>query len=174
MSKFLIKLSSLALALVVVSIGFSINVNASELELQELDSNDSVFDETQENEGVNDVEPGIGNKDLIIPYGTSKPSSIWNLSTKGRYSFKGSSNSSTLYTDYLLTGKSSVNIFVKNTDHQYSLKFKVKRKDLLLDNTIGSYVVPLGKSGTVNLTLNKSSNYYIEFTGPNNFSGYIQ
>ncbi len=79
MSKFFIKLSSLALALVVVSIGLSVNVNAAELELQELDSNEfknSVFDETQENEGVNDVEPGIGNKDLIIPYGTSKPAFV--------------------------------------------------------------------------------------------------
>ncbi|WP_301109404.1 hypothetical protein [Sporosarcina sp.] len=178
MSKFFTKLSSLALALVVVGIGLSVNVNAAELELQVLDSNEfknSVSHETQENIGVNDVEPGIGNKDLIIPYGTSKPTSIWNLSTKGRYPFRGSSNSSTLYTDYLLTGKSSAKIIVNNTDHQYSLKFKVKRKDLLLDSTIGGpYEIPLGKSISVTLSLNKSSNYYIEFTGPNNFNGYIE
>lgn len=178
MSNFFTKLSSLALALVVVSIGLSVNVNAAELKLQELDSNEfknSVSHETQENIGVNDVEPGIGNKDLITTYGTSKPTSIWNLSTKGRYPFRGSSNSSTLYTDYLLTGKSSAEIFVNNTDHQYSLKFRVKQKDLIFDKTVGGpYEVPLGRSGTVTVSLNKSSNYYIEFTGPNNFNGYIE
>lgn len=178
MSEIFTKVSSLALAAAVVGSGLSVNVNAAELESQVLDSNEfknAVFYETQENVGVNDVGPGVGDKDLIVPYGTSKPTSTWDLAKKGTYTFNGSSNSAgALYTNYLLTGKSSVKIFVRNNDHQYSLKFKVKRKDLVFDNTIKSYEVPLGKDGSYTLSLDKSSNYYIEFSGPNNFSGYIQ
>lgn len=177
MSKIFTKLSSLALATAVVGSGFSVNASAAELESQALDSNEfkiEVVYETQENVGVNDIGPGVGEPNQIVPYGTSKPTSTWNLSKKGRYSFNGSSNSSTLYTDYLLTGKSSVKIYVRNNDHQYSLKFKVKRKDLVFDNTVESYELALGKDTTINLTLDKSSNYYIEFTGPSTFSGYIE
>lgn len=177
MSKISTKLSSLALATAVVGSGFNINAGAAELEPQVTDSNEfktEVIYETQENVGVNDVEPGVGEPNLIVPYGTSKPTSTWNLSTQGRYDFNGSTSGPTLYTNYLLTGKSSVKIWVRNNHHQYSLKFKVKRKDLVFDNTIGSYEVAVGKDGTFTVSLDKSSNYYIEFSPPNNFSGYIE
>ncbi|WP_144787403.1 hypothetical protein [Lysinibacillus fusiformis] len=174
MSKIITKLSSLALATAVIGSGFSVNASAAEA----LDSNEfknEVVYETQENVGVNDVEPGLGEPNVIVPFGTSKPTSTWDLSTQGRYPFSGSANSAvSLYTNYLLTGKSSVKIYVRNNDHQYSLKFKVKRKDLVFDNTIGSYELALGKDTTINLSFDKSSNYYIEFSGPNNFSGHIE
>lgn len=178
MSKIFTKLSSMVLATAVVGSGFSVNASANSLESQILNSNEFVNEvvyETQENVGVNDVEPGVGEPNIIVPYGTSKPTSTWDLSTQGRYTFSGSANSFvSLYTNYLLTGKSSVKIYVRNNDHQYSLKFKVKRKDLIFDNTVKSYELALGKDTTINLTLDKSSNYYIEFTGPNTFSGYIE
>ncbi|MEK5147961.1 hypothetical protein MKX53_13160 [Psychrobacillus sp. FSL K6-4615] len=59
------------------------------------------------------------------------------------------------------------------------MKFKVKRKDLVFDNTVGTYEVKLKPDGSYNdglftLSLDKSSNYYIEFAGPNEFNGYIE
>lgn len=65
-------------------------------------------------------------------------------------------------------------IWVRNDDTQ-RLHFKVKRKDLLFDNQIGpTYEVGVGKSGSVNVSLDASSNYYIEFQGPCKFSGWIR
>lgn len=178
MCKILTKVSSLALAAAVVSSGFSVNASAAEVETLVLETNEVknvLIYETQENVGVNDVGPGLGN-DLIVPYGTSKPTDTWNLSKKGSYSFGGSLNTArSLYTDYLLTGKSKVKVEVSNNDHQYSLKFKLKRKDAIIDNQIGpTYEVPLGKTGYVEYELDKSSNYYLEFIGPCNFSGSIK
>ncbi|HDR4874908.1 TPA: hypothetical protein QCR24_005867 [Bacillus cereus] len=144
-------------------------------ELQGLTSNESkkaVFYDTQENAGVNDVGPGVGDPNAIVSYGTSKPTSTWNLSTQGGYGIEGSSNGATLYTNYLFTGKSSFTIKIRNNDN-ISLKFKLKRKDLIFDNTIGSYEIPAGKDGTVTVSVDKSSNYYLEFTGPNKFRGTI-
>ncbi|TGN30378.1 hypothetical protein [Lysinibacillus sp. S2017] len=180
MSKIFTKLSSLALATAVVGSGFSVNASAAELESQVIDSNEfnnAVFYETQENVGVSEVVPGVGNPNVIVPYGVSKPTSIWNLSSQGTYSFGGSSGGADLYTDYLLTGKSSVTIKVRNNDHQYSLKFVLKRKDLIFDTTVGGpwqVSVGPGTDGSVTVSgLDKSANYYIQFTGPNNFNGSI-
>lgn len=175
MSKMFTKLSSLALTAAVVTSGFSVNVSAAELESQGRDSNEfknAVIYETQKNVGVNDVRPGVGVPNGIVLYGTSKPDSIWNLSTQGGYGIEGSSNGATLYTNYLFTGKSSFTIKIRNNDN-ISLKFKLKRKDLIFDNTIGSYEISAGKDGTVTVSVDKSSNYYLEFTGPNKFRGTI-
>ncbi|MGG2109085.1 hypothetical protein ABFY60_01160 [Lysinibacillus pakistanensis] len=178
MSKIFTKLSSLALATAVVGSGFSVNANAAELESQVLDSNEfknEVFYETQENVGVNDVGPGLGDPNVIVPFGTSKPTSTWDLSTKGIYTFDGSSSGPTLYTNYLLTGKSSVEIYATNQNNQFSLKFKLKRKDLIFDSTIKSFEIPAGKDGTFTVpSLDTSSNYYLEFSPPNKFYGYIK
>lgn len=171
MSKIFTKVSSLALAAAVVGSGFSVNASAAELDANEFENVVS----TQENVGLNDLAPGVTNTDLVVPYGTSKPTSTWDLSKDGRYSFSGYLNSvRSLYTNYLLTGKSSVKIYVNNLDHQYSVKFKVMRKDLIFDNQIGSYSVAAGSSGVVTVSLDSSSNYYIEFQGPCDFSGYIE
>ena len=178
MSKIFTKVSSMALAAAIVGSGLSVNVDAAELESKVLDSNEfknAVFYKTQKNVGVNDVGPGVADKDLIVTYGTSKPTDTWNLSTKGSYYFEGYLNSvRSLYTNYLFTGKSSVRIDVWNKDNLNSMKFKVKRKDLIFDNTIETYTVKPGQDGYVNLTLDKSSTYYIEFLGPCNFSGTIK
>lgn len=174
------KLISLALATVVIGGGFNISASASESEAPikniDISENQEIIEiSNQENVGVNEVEPGIGDPNQIVPYGTSKPTSTWNLSTKGRYTFSGYLTSvRSLYTNYLLTGKSSVSIYVRNNGTT-SMKFKVMRKDLVFDNQVGStYQVSAGKSGTVTVTLDSSKNYYIEFLGPCDFNGYIQ
>lgn len=179
MIKFSTKLSAMALATAIIGGAYSVNASAAESELQLMDSNEStevVLFETEENKGVNEVAPGLGNPNEIIPYGTSKPEKTWNLSTSGRYGFSGYLNSArSLYTDYLLTGKSSVKIWARNHHHQYDLKFRLMRKDLIFDNQIGIYSVPVGKDGTVNVSkLDSSKNYYIEFIGVSDFSGYIE
>lgn len=180
MSKIFTKLSSLALATAVVGSGFSVNASATELESQVQivdisETQEIVKISTQENVGLNEVGPGVGDPNEIVPYGTSKPTSTWDLSTKGRYTFSGYLNSvRSLYTDYLLTGKSSVDIYVKNND-TIRLKFKVKRKDTIFDNQIGpTYELEAGKSGTVTVSLDASSKYYIEFQGSCDVFGWIE
>lgn len=178
MSKIFTKVFSLVIAVAIISSGFSVNASASELKTQKLGTNESenlVFSENQGNVGVNGVGPGQNDENLIVPYGTSKPTSTWNLATKGQYAFSGTINSSgSLYTNYLFTGVSSATISVTNSDHQYSTKFKVMKKGSLWDSSVGSYEVEKGKSATVSVTLDKSSQYYIQFQGPTSFRGYIK
>lgn len=181
MSKIFTKISSLALAAAVVGSGLSVNVNAAELEKKVPDSielKDAVVSETQENVGVNEVGPGVGDPNEIVPFGTSKPTSVWNLSTQGRYGFAGSSSSmATLYTNYLITGKSSFTINVRNY-HSTPLVVKLKRKDAIIDNTLGTYTVKrfTTSQDDLNVTwnVNSSSNYYLDFEGPSDFSGSFQ
>lgn len=177
MSKTFTKLSSLALAATILGSGFSINANAAELDSQ-VDSNEFKkveLHEVKQNVGVNEIAPGLGDPNQMVTFGTSKPTSVIDLSTYGRKSFEGYlTTARSLYTNDLYTGKSSFKIYVRNTGTD-TLTFKVKRKDAIFDNTVGTYEVNRGVGGTVTVSsLAKSSNYYIEFIGPANFSGWIE
>lgn len=177
MIKFFTKVILLVLATTIISSGFNVTTSASELKTQNLNTiniENVVNSETPNNIGVNETGPG---ENLIVPYGVSKPTSIWNLAKKGRYFFSGTNNSAgSLYTNYLFTGKSTFKISVKNTDHQVGTKFKVKKKGKIFDKQIGkTYVVKQGKSGQITIKkLDKSSKYYIEFVGPTKFNGSIE
>ncbi|QTD40355.1 hypothetical protein [Sporosarcina sp. Te-1] len=177
MSKISTKLTSLALATAVLGSGFSGNASATELESQvQNDGTQEIVEiSTQENVGLNEVGPGVGDPNEIVPYGTSKPTSTWDLSTQGRYTFSGYLNSvRDLYTNYLLTGKSSAEIYIWNNDTT-RLRFKVMQKNLLFDSQIGpTYELAAGATGTVNVSLDASKNYYIVFQGPCDVGGWIQ
>lgn len=75
--------------------------------------------ETQENVGVSALEETVE----VTPYGVLKPSSssVWNLYTQGRYDFSGNATGSDLYTNYYLTGKSSVKIVITNHSSKNNL-----------------------------------------------------
>ncbi|MEK5071690.1 hypothetical protein [Sporosarcina sp. FSL K6-1508] len=145
---------------------FSVNTFASAEE-----NGDS---EKHENVGLTEVAPGQPATGEITPFSTSYPTSVWNLSTKGKYPFGGAANNNILYSDYLFTGKSSVVIYVKNTSSTKNLNFEFKEKKLLVDSLrMGVTIVPGGEA-TIPLTLDKSANYYIQAAWPSKFEGYIQ
>ena len=102
----------------------------------------------------------------------NKPTNIWNLSTKGQYEFYGDANVSELYTNYLLTGASSVKISVTNNDVN-TLKIKLYKNGSLFSTSSVNIPAHGTTSWTVN-GLSSSSNYYIKFYAPCHFEGYIK
>ena len=103
-----------------------------------------------------------------------KPSKTWDLSSKGKYSFSGSSQAATLYTNYLFTGKTSVTIKINNNKNK-DVTVKYRRKDLIFDNTI--YTVTIKPNESEEFTINnldKSNKYYISFSGSCDVDGYIK
>lgn len=63
------------------------------------------------NVGVSYVSP----EETIETRGTSRPSKVWNIKSKGQYDFAGSSHYQNLYTNYKFTGKTSYKVYVENT-----------------------------------------------------------
>lgn len=129
--------------------------------------------ETQENVGVSALEETVE----VTPYGVLKPSSssVWNLYTQGRYDFSGNATGSDLYTNYYLTGKSSVKIVITNHSSKNNLEVSFMQLNTFLDTTIKNYTVTPGATLTAYPpTISSSEKYYLLFKGPSNFSGYIE
>lgn len=187
MNKTFIRLSSLALAAIIAVNGLAVNVNAAELESQVLDSDstfhekeesrvlesneakDEVFYEAEENVGVSVVED-INDYGV---YSTIKPILTWNLSKNGSFPFSGNSNRADLYTNYYVTGKSSIRIIVNNKNN-LPLTVSFKRANVLLDTNLQTYKIAAGRNLDVTWSVNSSSQYYLLFAGPSNFSGSIR
>lgn len=131
------------------------------------------LENTQENIGVSYDCPDQ-NESEIGTYSTSKPTSTWNVKSKGQYNFKGTSIHQTLYTNYKFNGKTGYTIYVKNTG---SHKITVKAKSGL--KTYASTSVGAGKTATLQVSgMSKSTSFYISFSTGNSysysFSGYIK
>ncbi|MFJ6264142.1 hypothetical protein ACIQGW_03865 [Lysinibacillus xylanilyticus] len=120
------------------------------------------------NQGVSEVEDNAG----VSTRGTTKPSTVWNLYSKGRYDFKGNAASSDLFTNYLLTGKSQFKIVVTNTNN-INLKIYLKKKGFI-DTTVWDHDLKPGNTLTGFPQVNSGDNYYLIFKGPSNFNGYIE
>jgi len=106
--------------------------------------------------------------------GVDKPTSTWDLSSKGRYNFSGEAYAVDLYTNYYLTGKSSVTISITNKSTSKSMKAKLFEKSAWF---ISESTVTVPANGTTTWTvsgLDKSAKYYIQFYNPCYFSGYIK
>jgi len=129
------------------------------------------------NKGVSYICPEEidGNVDSEVQvWSTSKPSNIWNISSKGKYNFEGVSYHQTLYTNYKFTGKTSYKIYVNNTGDN---KIKVKATNGV--TTYASTTVGAGKTATLPISgLSKSTKFYISFSTNNSYSysfyGYIK
>ena len=101
--------------------------------------------------------------------GVQRPSKVWNLKTQGKYSFKGSTTSQTLYTNYKFKGKTSYTFYVKNTG-KYALTVKAKR----LTKTYASTKISAGKSASVTFSdIKSTTEFYMTFEG-SSFEGYIK
>jgi hypothetical protein len=69
--------------------------------------------EAPSNVGVSFEEPYIKDGDIALAEVT-RPTKVWNIKTKGKYSFSGTPGSQTLYTNYKFKGKTSYTFYVKN------------------------------------------------------------
>lgn len=114
--------------------------------------------------------------------GTEKPatSSVWNLNTKGRYDFSGSSSDGqSLYSQYNFTGVNQITLYVDNKKN-IDLTVKVYKNVLGFDSLVDTFTIPANSSKTFNRgTWLEDEKYYLvfssgTFTSNLNFSGYIE
>lgn len=126
-----------------------------------------------ENYNVTDKPCYIGSSP-VSPYSIEKPSKEWNLKEDGRYDFKGSASSQDLYTNYLLTGKTSVKIYVLNKGDK-NLSFALYKNKFGFDEKIGDCDIASGADVEWPVSdLDEEAEYYIKFYAPCEFSGYIE
>jgi hypothetical protein len=106
---------------------------------------------------------------IVMPNDREPPSDSWNLVDSGVYDFNGLAQVSDLYTNYFLTGKSSMALTVINDSKENSLKFAVFKKG---GKKIKTYTVSANSEYhcTVN-GLDPSVKYYIRFYAPCDFHG---
>ncbi len=107
----------------------------------------------------------------IVLFGTSRPTKVWDISSKGQYDFGGSTHGQTLYTNYKFKGKTSYTIKINNTGKN-TITVKAKR----LTKTYATTKVSGGKSATIQFSdIKKDTEFYITFDGSNiAFNGYVK
>ncbi len=125
-----------------------------------------------ENVGVSDLPIYLVDGLEIQPYSANFPTNVWNLNTKGKYNFSGWTGSGSLYSNYLFTGVSKVDIYVNNLS---SSRITVElKKNTVGINPISSIKTISGKNDQKwSVDINSSSEYYLRFTGGGDFEGYI-
>lgn len=112
--------------------------------------------------------------DEISTYGIEKPESEWDLSKEGRYSFSGWCHDHYLYTDYLFTGASKVNIKVKNYSDE-KITVKLLEKKTLIDTSASTRTIEAGDTLEWSASsLNSKGYYYLQFSKGSTVSGYIE
>jgi len=121
--------------------------------------------------GVSTTEPDSTPSGGITACGLNPPTTVWNIASKGSYSFAGSATGSTLYTNYKFTGKSRYEVKVVN-NHSKTLKIICRTSGWSSFRTIS-----LSGKSTAYYTVSPSSsstNWYIQFNAPSSFSGYVK
>lgn len=161
MNRIVKKISSLIMATVMISNINSVFVSADEL--NGLTTNPNYFSTS------------VGD---ISTYDNTIPTNVWNLSSSGMYNFNGSANGqASLYTNYLFTGVNTLAISVKNNHKSNALKVKVCQRinvgDYSISKTIESFTVYSGNTVSRSVKVDSSKRYYLEFSSPSNFNGYI-
>lgn len=113
----------------------------------------------------------LSSEEDFVLYGANRPTKVWNIAKKGKYNFKGSTKSQTLYTNYKFKGKTSYTIKVNNTGSN-PITVKAKR----LTKTYASTKVSGKKSATIQFSnIKKDTEFYITFDGSNiKLDGYVK
>ena len=102
------------------------------------------------------------------PKGFSKPTKIWNVSTKGKFVFRGSFNENvTYYSNYLFSGKNKYTMYFENQATK-ALKISVLSDKNKLIKTIN-----LSSKQKCSFSLEYSNSFYIKIYGKS-FNGYIK
>lgn len=156
---------------------FSSNTFAESVEFVEGEES-SEFVDIVENIGVSTVQPSVSEvsveNGMVSPYSTSTPTERWNLANKGQYDFSGSAGHSTLFSNYLFTGKNKVTIYVENNHPTATLTVKLRDLKSWFNFSVWSENVKPGKSVEKSVDVDSSKDYFLQFEAPSRFSGYIR
>lgn len=109
------------------------------------------------------------NKENIIePYGTKKPTEVWDITDLGIYNFAGQAGYQDLYTEYLITGKTSYTVEVENK-RDYTLTMEVYKKAFIgiLDSKIATKTAVANDTSTFTISgLKTGDKIYIKYISP--------
>ena len=132
-----------------------------------------------DNMGVSTQKPSFESSLESLERGTKIPTAEWH-SSNGAYSFSGSAEKSTLYTEVYLTGDSWYNVTVKNLKASSDTSLSVqayKKATFAADQKVGVTQTVKGQK-SVNYTLTNnltaSDKVYLEFKAPSHFEGWIE
>ena len=127
-----------------------------------------------ENVGLTFSEPTvISDTNGVTPRTNEYPTEIWNISIYGRYNFAGQGNGSAdLYTNYMFTGVDPLLVHVEN-EGDTAITVKVKKKGTIITTTVHTFTVPANSIKIETVDVNANSNYYLAFSCPSKFSGYV-
>ncbi|MCY8837621.1 hypothetical protein [Bacillus atrophaeus] len=128
---------------------------------------------TKNESGSTELSDVSRSNDQFKPFGTSKPDkgSVVNLNTKP-LKFSGSSYDQTLYTNSFFKGKSTINYSITNYS-KYKLTVKVWEESDLFIATKTLTINPNSTTDGKIEDLDKSSLYYLGFSGPSDFEGSV-
>lgn len=107
--------------------------------------------------------------------GTNMPTDTWNLVDRGAYNFGGLANVSDLYTEYFLTGKTTMTITVTNDSTSNVLTYGLYRKAAIGSSLVGTREVQPGDNHNwIVSDLVADNKYFIKFFAPSNFHGSVR
>lgn len=130
--------------------------------------------------GVSPNPPGYN--ETFIPMGTEKPSDVWSWSS-GNYVMSGSTSNTNLYTNYLFTGVSTLNVTFTKADEAITIEVWKRNTGLFQsDKKISTKTVSrltaddlnAGNTRNAKFTgLSSSGKYYIKVLAPAHFKATI-
>ena len=116
---------------------------------------------------------------IITDRSNSIPTAIYNLSTSGQYNFSGEAyGTADLYTEYLFTGVSSIGVSVNNRGANHTITVTLYRRhnvggSFQYSTFVDSFPVSPGHSNCINKSVSSSGYYYVAFSAPCIFDGYV-
>ncbi|MEC5422563.1 hypothetical protein QGM71_03535 [Virgibacillus sp. C22-A2] len=115
-----------------------------------------------------------GEEGEVSIHGLDPPGSVWDVTRKGQYDFAGKASGSTLYTNYLITGKSSYRLEIKNIQND-TLRVDLMKRNSWIDSRVATYNLSAKSTRyTFPSGLDSSGHYYLKFYAPSEFSGNIR
>lgn len=165
------KINLLFLAFIVLGI---FNVSAQEITVEK----STIYGGTEVGEVTTNINVGTERPTmpLIMPYGTSAPSNVWNWDN-GACPVSGIVHNSSLYTNYLFTNVSSLSLGL--TESLFPSKFQLYKKNAILwDTKIVDIIVDINfaDSGIDVYTisgLSQGEKYYFKILPDAEFTGSI-
>lgn len=127
-----------------------------------------------ENIGVSPICPDIADnqENQIQPFSIYYPTKVWNIKSKGKYSFSGSQSGDKVinYTNYKFKGKNNYTFKVTNKGPM-ALTVKALRKG----KTYATTKISRGKSATVQFSnIYATTEFWLSFQGVASFTGYVK
>lgn len=133
------------------------------------------------NLGENDVaglsiEAGSEKNISIGTYGIKQPSEYVDLPSYGKMDFSGNASTSSLFLNKGFTGVTGIYMWCQNFHPTATLVVNVRTYSFwgMWGPVVKSFTFEVGTGGGMYLNgLDINEKYYLEFTGPSNFSGYV-